>query len=85
MWKRIQLHLRLVCLPFQRRRDENSLDEQLEEEDVDAGGAAEVVAALEVVTATLVVAGPDGFVLHKFLESQDWPTAQDVELDAPGD
>ena len=64
---------------------ENSLDEQLEEEDVDAGGAAEVVATLEVVTATLVVAGPDGFVQHKFLESQDWPSAQDVELDAPGD
>lgn len=61
------------------------MDEQLEDEDVAAGGVAEVVATLEVVAATFVVVGPDGFVQHKELESQDLPSEQEVEPDAPGD
>lgn len=63
---------------------ENSLGEQLEEEDVEAGGAAEVVAALEVVAATLVVVAPDGFVQHNWSESH-WLSPQGVDEEAPGD
>lgn len=67
------------------------MSEQPEAEDVAAGGAAEVGAALEVVaatlevvTATLVVVGPDGFVQHNSFAFHS-PSPQGVDEEAPGD